>query len=77
MESNAGLINKYSMFRTEMFLFCLFFNQITGLCFIYEPHFSQDDKIVVKEFGCSLIEHNEVGYLVFLNLMIIIRIILT
>ncbi|XP_078363059.1 SRR1-like protein isoform X2 [Oculina patagonica] len=35
--------------------------QLTGLCFIYEPHFSQDDKIVVKEFGSSLIEHNEEG----------------
>ena len=36
--------------------------QITGQCFVYEPHFSLDDKNLVEEFGCSLIEHNEVGY---------------
>lgn len=35
--------------------------KISGLCFIYEPHFSQDDKVVVEEFGCSLIDHNEEG----------------
>ncbi|CAH3110555.1 unnamed protein product [Pocillopora meandrina] len=35
--------------------------KISGLCFIYEPHFSQDDKVVVEELGCSLIDHNEEG----------------
>lgn len=35
--------------------------KISGLCFVYEPHFSQDDKAVVEELGCSLIDHNEEG----------------
>ncbi|XP_020629792.1 SRR1-like protein isoform X2 [Orbicella faveolata] len=37
------------------------FLQIAGQCFIYEPQFSKDDKSLVGDFGCSLIEHNEEG----------------
>lgn len=58
------LIKNYSQMLDWLAIrlrFGCFFNQVTGQCFIYEPHFSQDDKIVVEEFGCSLIEHNEVG----------------
>ena len=34
--------------------------KIAGLCYIYEPHFSEDDKMMVEKLGCHLIEHNEV-----------------
>ena len=34
--------------------------KIAGLCYIYEPHFSEDDKMIVEKLGCHLIEHNEV-----------------
>ncbi|XP_068679202.1 SRR1-like protein [Montipora foliosa] len=37
------------------------FLQIAGDCFIYEPLFSQDETMVVKEMGCLLIESNEEG----------------
>ncbi|CAH3184853.1 unnamed protein product, partial [Porites evermanni] len=35
--------------------------QIAGPCHIYEPHFSEDDKMIVEKLGCQLIEHNEEG----------------
>ena len=37
-----------------------FYLKIAGPCYIYEPHFSEDDKMIVEKLGCHLIEHNEV-----------------